>query len=313
MHLYTTQIVEGKIPFALYWDHPDHLDALCLERLVIHALRLERRFRTSETPVVIPLTQKRSITWVHLVRSEWLLVASSDAGTSVVTLWSIPHLLSACDTPVPLAEAFLSAPVKTGCIDPEASTVVFALELRGRIDSIEILSIVDDNGSPRICRLQTLNMAHIRFLKDDFIGVSLVNNLNIPSIVNWRDGSVKNLRPGPDLEGGAIAMHMGEGWVAVVRMTVIEIYVLRDNKYQCWSTQDLSCSAPSAVFHVSESSLRVCITCDDGIFIFEMCNDLESRAISLHQIWHHQPELEKLEFTSLATQGRLSPSGYNIC
>ncbi|KAK7676987.1 hypothetical protein QCA50_020016 [Cerrena zonata] len=241
MHLYTNQIVEGKIPFAPYWDHLNHLDALHLETLVVHALRLERRLCMSETPVVVPLTQKRSITWVQLVRSEWLLVASSDAGTSVITLWSIPHLLSACDTPVPLAEAFLSAPVKTGCIDAQANTVIFALELRGRIDSIEILSIVDDNGSPRICRLQTLdNMAHIRFLKDESIGVSLVNNLNIPSIVNWRDGSVKNLRPGPDLEGGAIAMHMGEGWVSVVRMTVIEIYVLQDNEYQCWSTQGLS-------------------------------------------------------------------------
>ncbi|KAK7677821.1 hypothetical protein QCA50_019133 [Cerrena zonata] len=257
----------------------------------------------SETPVVVPLTQKRSITWVQLVRSEWLLVASSDAGTSVITLWSIPHLLSACDTPVPLAEAFLSAPVKTGCIDAQANTVIFALELLGRIDSIEILSIVDDNDSSRICRLQTLdNIAHIRFLKDECIGVSLVNNLNIPSIVNWRDGSVKNLRPRPDLEGGAIAMHMGEDWVAVVRARVIEIYVLQDHKYQCWSTRGLNYSTTSAFFHVSESSLRVCVTCTAGVLVFEVDNDLESRSISLHQIWHHQPELEKLEFTSLATQ-----------
>lgn len=87
------------------------------------------------TPLIVPLHQKRSVTWVRLIRSHWLLVASSDDISSVIALWSVSELLSHSNSttpPAPLAEAFLPAPVVNGAVDIQGTSIRFALELHGR-------------------------------------------------------------------------------------------------------------------------------------------------------------------------------------
>lgn len=88
-----------------------------------------------QAPLIVPFYQKRSVTWVHLIHSQWLLVASSDDISSIIALWSVSDLLThskSTVTPTPLAEAFLPAPVFNGTVDIRGTTVRFALELRGR-------------------------------------------------------------------------------------------------------------------------------------------------------------------------------------
>lgn len=124
------------LPVAPHWKGVNVFAARQLERLVLHVLRLEHRVSHHLPPVPYPLHQRRSITWVKLIQSQWLLVASSDDLTSVISLWPVTSvLLPRTSAPVPLAEAFLPAPVVTGAVDVVGSSVVLALELAGRLET----------------------------------------------------------------------------------------------------------------------------------------------------------------------------------
>ena len=130
MSLYRRETLRRNTYYAPYWKHIDDLLSTQLETLVLHASRLRNRIITRRTPLVVPFNQIRSVTWVRLIQSQWLLVASSDDVSSAITLWSVPDLLSSNLTP--LAEAFLPAPVVNGAVDRQGSYLLFALELRGR-------------------------------------------------------------------------------------------------------------------------------------------------------------------------------------
>lgn len=138
VNLYHREIVERNMYFAPYWKHIDHMDGSALEVLVLHSLKLSCKISTRSAPLIIPVYQKRSVTWIRLIQSQWLLVASSDDLLSVITLWSVADLLTPSNdtrTSPPLAEAYLSAPVIDGAVDLQGSAVIFALELRGRFAS----------------------------------------------------------------------------------------------------------------------------------------------------------------------------------
>lgn len=53
------------------------------------------------------------------------------------------------------------------------------------------------------------------------------------------------------LQSRAIPMHLGDGWVAVIRLRVLEIYVLDHNKYVCWETRGLPHAIGTASFDSS--------------------------------------------------------------
>ncbi|KAK7679987.1 hypothetical protein QCA50_016933 [Cerrena zonata] len=222
LNVYLRDITAQHLPFAPYWKKIDALSGKQLKDLILHTLRLGLSSRTSIAPAA-------SVTWVRLVQSQWLLVASSDDITSVITLWSVTSLLTSnTRSPAPLAEAFLPAPVATGKVDVVGSCVVLALELCGRIPQIEILSIVKTLFS----RLQTLHdLAHLLFLKGDYLGLSVANNINIPCIVNWKELYIIKLRTLLDLQGGAAAMYMADGWIAVLRRSVLEAYTHDGHHY----------------------------------------------------------------------------------
>lgn len=53
----------------------------------------------------------------------------------------------------------------------------------------------------RFCHVQSISsVAHLRFLRGSSLGVSVTNNRNIPTIVNWRSGFIDRLRRHPDLQ-----------------------------------------------------------------------------------------------------------------
>ncbi|KAK7679949.1 hypothetical protein QCA50_016895 [Cerrena zonata] len=310
--LYYHEIVKKSLYFAPYWKHIDDLDDSLLEGLILHALRLEYRISTNHAPHVVPFYQKRSVSWIRLIRSHWLLVASSDDVTSVITLWSVLALLSSTGTPTPLTEAFLSAPVINGAIDIRESEVIFALELRGRIDQVELLSVVNCDGRPHICRLRTIrHVGHLRFIQGDHIGVSLVENRNVPCIIQWREGIIQPLQHHPDTQGGAIAMHMADGWIAVVRRRVAEIYIYNDECKMRWRGASFSHVIGSAAFSQVESSLRLCITYWAGIFVYEVRCDVAKDYFSMNLLFQYETR-ETNGFCPLASRGVLGVTGESI-
>lgn len=129
VNLYLYEVTDRNLPFAPYWKSLDDLGASELETLVLHAMRLESK--VTVLPKVVQFNQKRSVTWIQMLQSQWLLVASSDDVCSVISLWSVTSLLTS-QSPAPFAEAFLCGPVMTGAVDVGGSSVTIALELRGR-------------------------------------------------------------------------------------------------------------------------------------------------------------------------------------
>lgn len=77
--------------------------------------------------------QSRSVTWVKIVQSKWLLVALSDSSTSTLCLWKLSSILLDESDPPPVAEVFLEGPVSNGLTEVQDGVLVVALELRTRL------------------------------------------------------------------------------------------------------------------------------------------------------------------------------------
>lgn len=66
---------------------------------------------------------------------------------------------------------------------------------------IEVLGIVNVEGKPRFCRHGVVKSAsQLRFLACSLLGVSVVDNVNIPCVADWKDGTVNKLFPNPDIQ-----------------------------------------------------------------------------------------------------------------
>lgn len=117
-----------------YCRAADSLSSEQREALATHTLRLPHRLLPDDArypPIVTTFHQARSVTWVKLVRGQWLLAACSDNATSTLSLWSIASLRDTPGTALPLAQAYLEGPVAAGLIDiQEDNTLLVALELR---------------------------------------------------------------------------------------------------------------------------------------------------------------------------------------
>ncbi|KAK7683176.1 hypothetical protein QCA50_013849 [Cerrena zonata] len=322
INLYLRDIEAQHLSFAPYWKDISTLTATQTEKLVSHILQLDLRLSQHRPPIRRPFYQRRSITWVRTIHSQWLLVASSDDITSVITLWLIDSLL-ASKSSAPLAEASLPAPVVTGAVDVCGSCVTLALELRGRIPQIDILSIVKHRRLTLFCRLQTLeDLAHLRFLHGDHIGVSVVNNTNIPCIVKWKNKAIERLRTLPDLRGGAVAMHMTDNWIAVLRRSVLEVYAHDGQHYKYWKALEVSHGVGSASFLQirdecrdgfvpQPAPLKLCITSSEGVFVYGVLCDPSNDVLSLNSIWNFSGTITD-NHDPLFTKGTLGNIGGGV-
>ena len=115
----------------------DTLSSHEAETLALHLCRIQRGAENiKHRAITCALHQRRSVTWVRLIRGMWLLAASFDASSSVLSLWSIHTLLSVRDTQSinPEAETYLSGPVNGGEIHVESNQLVIALDIRSQYE-----------------------------------------------------------------------------------------------------------------------------------------------------------------------------------
>ena len=111
----------------------DTLSSHEAETLALHLCRIQRGAENiKHRAITCALHQRRSVTWVRLIHGMWLVAASYDASSSVLSLWSIHTLLSARNTQSidPETEAYLSGPVNGGEIHVESGRLVIALDVR---------------------------------------------------------------------------------------------------------------------------------------------------------------------------------------
>lgn len=127
-------ILRKGLPTPAYCRHIDTLSSDQCEALTIHSLRLSERKkpRTSESPrSIISIPQSRSVTWVKLIRGQWLLSACSNHTSSTLCLWSLDDLSKFGNAARPSALAYLEGPVAAGLIDiQDDDRLIIALEIR---------------------------------------------------------------------------------------------------------------------------------------------------------------------------------------
>lgn len=131
--IFRRDVCDAHVPnSACYSKRLEYLTSADCERVAIHSLRLQKSLLSSGgqlSPTVVRFDTHRSVTWVRIVRGRWLLVASSDAFQSVLTLWPLCAISDHATRPVSAAEAYLEGPVKHGVCDVREGVIYIALEL----------------------------------------------------------------------------------------------------------------------------------------------------------------------------------------
>ena len=133
LHVWRRDVLRPKLPRPTNICSLDLLDDHQMKALVMHALRLRHEMTCPPEHRImqrVDLPQPYPITWTQLVRGAWLLVAMSDAESSVLSLYSIQSLLRTRSQDL-LAQAFLEGPVLNGLVEvSDEHGIVIALELR---------------------------------------------------------------------------------------------------------------------------------------------------------------------------------------
>lgn len=109
-------------------------------------------------------------------------------------------------------------------------------------------------------------------------------------------------------------MHMGIGWIAVVRRCVFEIYTLHKGHSALWRRVELPHLVGSATFsraEIYESSLRVCITTAWGLFVYGLECIVEEDLFTLNLLWQYDPPPED-ELNPIASRGTLGVTGNSV-
>ena len=108
------------------------LDALSARQTEVLARHLLRMQRFDMRPAAIRhLHQPRSITWVSIINGTWLLAASADATTSLLSLWPIKAVLSSAEQPPQaVTSVYLKGNVDCGKVYAQGKDVYIALDIR---------------------------------------------------------------------------------------------------------------------------------------------------------------------------------------
>lgn len=115
-------------------------------------------------------------------------------------------------------------------------------------------------------------------------------------------------------------MHMSDGWIVVVRQSVLEIYIPNEPTYKFWRALSLAHSVGFASISLTKPrdsadrqsvSLRLCITCTGGIFVYDVLCDPKRDIFSVKLIWHYrQPKTDTHRPT--LSRGALGITGESI-
>ncbi|CAL1714346.1 unnamed protein product [Somion occarium] len=299
-HILFRTVIKRNIPLLPYTRSFQVLSSTEVEIVASHALRLRKQ--TIAPPqlrrqLVLSLDQSRSVSWLQLVRGQWLLAAFSDTQTSIIRIWSVMDLLSNFGKSSPVAEAYLEAPVASGMVQTRDDQLYIALYLRGSEPSIDVLTLFTcDERLAFSCVAHFPGAAHLRCFDEDWIGYALHHEISVPSLLNWNTGDFIHLRKTPDMRGGCIAMARWNDYVAVINPISLELYRRDDQSYCLWGEVDLPCPVGFAEFALADSAehLTFCLSCERGVFVYQVVFELPHDTPQLKLVWTYRPKQYEL-------------------
>lgn len=134
IHVWHRDVLRENLPHPTQLLRLEALTDLNMKAIVINSLKLHHTMtvsaNTAHTLRQVFFPQSQPITWVRLVGGTWLLVATSDSSSSVLSLFSVKSLLRARSHDL-LAQAFLNGCVVNGFVElSDEHGLVIALELQ---------------------------------------------------------------------------------------------------------------------------------------------------------------------------------------
>ncbi|KAJ7163907.1 hypothetical protein C8R43DRAFT_989131 [Mycena crocata] len=228
------KIHDEGIILPLYLKTYDLLDAVALETLVRRVSTLTDKWKNGNlSPAhVRRLYIPQSITWLRLVSSIWLFVASSDNHSSKISCWNISLVSKGNEKP--LAEAYLPGQVKTGKLEVQGPGIVLALGLQNaETQSVLVITLRQHLGRHAFCELSHIeNSSHVLMLSGNFIGCVLRHGAIAPHVVQWKENHVYDIPSPPgdlDIPGRRSAPHLMTTWgdvLVIIRKNDLEFYTL---------------------------------------------------------------------------------------
>ncbi|EIW77114.1 hypothetical protein CONPUDRAFT_75918 [Coniophora puteana RWD-64-598 SS2] len=174
---------------------------------------------------VIRMDVARSVTWIRLVSSRWLFVASSDTSSSSLTLWDV--FSPGSDGTSPLAECFLPGPVETGEVCIHNGEFIVAISVETLHPTTRILSVVTMNEKLLFAEMKAIpGYSHVVLIYDEWVLVALKGNKAIPYAVKWKNGKAFPLSETLDELGTMVKACFWNGHVVMVSPTRIKLFTI---------------------------------------------------------------------------------------
>ncbi|EIW77761.1 hypothetical protein CONPUDRAFT_167828, partial [Coniophora puteana RWD-64-598 SS2] len=162
------------------------------------------------------LDLKRSVTWLRLVESRFLLVASSDTLCSNLEIYDLAAL--GTNGLVPLTGCYLPGPVTSG----EA-------EIRdGRLlPTLQVLALCELDGRQFFGEVRSLaGYTDVMLLHDDLVICGTKENVAIPHLIFWKTGTFYALEEVPDEKGTRFKACIWDSLLVTVGTVNVKLYSL---------------------------------------------------------------------------------------
>nr|GAT43029.1 predicted protein [Mycena chlorophos] len=252
----------------------------------------------------------QSITWLRLVHSRWLFVASSDDKASKLSCWDLFEVFAG--NTLPVAEGFLPGRVKTGKLEVQGHEVVIALGLGPETRSTHVISLRKGSEGYMLVELSRVDQStHVLMLAGDWIGVAIRGQSNLPHLVNWKAQNILLIPPPPggvDVPGRRSVPHLITLWndlIVIAWRDILEFYDFTSSPTPSAAYKG-SIAAPSPVLEVHAlpsdgpaAPLRLLVLTPRGVEVFfvdpmllstlwnEQCPSI-SCASSPQDAWMHE-------------------------
>ncbi|KIM83834.1 hypothetical protein PILCRDRAFT_87817 [Piloderma croceum F 1598] len=213
--LHNIRRLDGQLVLPPYRKPLDLINHHEVEGLILRTARLGNLCNQGVLfrKAVKHLDVAQTVTWLHLVNGRWLFVASSDNYT----------------------KCFLPGPEKMGQIEVQPEGLVIALGVGLTHSAIHLLSLRRHLHMTTFIKLDVLHgLSHVQLLSGGFIACSLQDDVSIPQLVNWKNGSWLIPRTEDN-----ITLSMPAEFLAFSRAGIQLSYVL---EHQIDSSGDLSLS-----------------------------------------------------------------------
>ncbi|KAF7290899.1 hypothetical protein HMN09_01268400 [Mycena chlorophos] len=204
-----------------------HLEAL-IGRLSVVADKWRRGNLAPSRVSWIGLPQP--ITWLRLIDGRWLFVASSNQDVSKLACYDTFWIYGGYTTPV--AEAYLSGAVETAQVEIQPEGIILALGLDGEQSNLLVVTVRRDSegqlGFYQLGRIK--GSSHVLVLAGSTLGCAVHDGDNVPHLVNWKDGTVRDIPPPPggldtpERRSVPHLMAIHNGALFIVRSVGIEVY-----------------------------------------------------------------------------------------